>query len=189
MRTARNQYLWTDPTFNIEVWIKRLDELHPDSIGNKAFKLKYNFKEASAQKAKTILTFGGAYSNHIAAVAAEGKRCGFTTIGVIRGEELGANLERTLAENPTLKRARVNGMIFEFISRQQYRQKDSVAFKTALYEKYGEIYILPEGGTNALAVKGCAEILRHEDDKFDLISAPVGTGGTLAGLINSSGQH
>lgn len=189
MPIARNQYLWTDPTFNIEVWIKRLDELHPDSIGNKSFKLKYNFKEAARHHRTTILTFGGAYSNHIAAVAAEGKRRGFKTIGVIRGEELGADLERTLTENPTLNKARTNGMIFEFISRQRYRQKDTIEFKTALLEKYGDIQILPEGGTNALAVKGCAEILSPEDDKFDLICAPVGTGGTLAGLINAASQR
>lgn len=189
MPTARNQYLWTDPTFNIEVWIKRLDELHPDNIGNKLFKLKYNFKEAARHHRTTILTFGGAYSNHIAAVAAEGKRCGFKTIGVIRGEELGADLERTLTENPTLKKARSNGMIFEFISRQRYRQKETIEFKAALLEKYGDIQILPEGGTNALAVKGCAEILSPEDDKFDFICAPVGTGGTLAGMINAANQR
>ena len=174
---------------DIQLFIKREDEIHPFVWGNKFRKLKYNLQEATLQQKKTLLTFGGAFSNHILATAVAGKLQGFSTIGIIRGEELGIDLDKTLAGNATLRNAAAHGMKFEFISREQYRNKTSVNFLKILEEKYGDFYSIPEGGTNELAVKGCEEILTTEDNEFDYICSCVGTGGTLAGIINSAQKH
>jgi 1-aminocyclopropane-1-carboxylate deaminase len=158
---------------------------HPHISGNKYRKLKYNILTARHEKYKVLLTFGGAFSNHIAAVAAAGREFGFKTIGVIRGEELADKVD----ENPTLSFAKSMGMTFMFISRSDYRKKRAADFLEHLKTKAGDFYLIPEGGTNDLAVKGCAEILTEEDKAFDYICCPVGTGGTISGLINSSYPH
>ncbi|TYA59704.1 1-aminocyclopropane-1-carboxylate deaminase/D-cysteine desulfhydrase [Formosa maritima] len=150
--------------------------------GNKYRKLKYNLLEAEQLNKNVLLTFGGAFSNHIAAVAAAGHEFGFKTIGIIRGEEL-AN---KITDNPTLAFARKQGMHFHFISREVYRDKTSEDFIDKLKAKYGDFYLIPEGGTNNLAVKGCEAILTETDTAFDFICCPVGTGGTISGLINAS---
>lgn len=186
---ARNQFLFRDQESRIEVWVKRLDELDAIASGNKWFKLKDNFKEAKRLGFSTLLTFGGAYSNHIAATAFWGKKEGVRTIGVIRGEELGRNLEKVLLENPTLKGAFENGMQFHFVSREDYREKNKHGFLEKLNLAFGAFYTLPEGGTNALAIKGCEEILTAGDEDFDLICCAVGTGGTISGIINASKSH
>ena len=175
--------------YGVELYIKREDLLHPEVAGNKYRKLKYNLEEAQIEGHTTLLTFGGAYSNHIAATAAAGKRCGFKTIGVIRGDELGEELEKTLRENPSLKFAHTCGMKFKFISRSAYRQKDTQEMYRDLRTEFGNFYLLPEGGSNQLAVQGCQEILTKEDAGFDIICCAVGTGGTMAGIINSSESH
>lgn len=162
--------------------MKREDLIHPTISGNKYRKLKYNLKAAKEKGVEALLTFGGAYSNHIAAVAAAGKEFGFKTIGVIRGEELNAKWQ----DNPTLSRAHEAGMEFHFVSRSDYRKKNEADFLSELARHYGDFYHLPEGGTNTLAVKGCEEILNPDDIYFDVICCCVGTGGTMAGLINSS---
>ena len=162
--------------------IKREDQLHPDISGNKLRKLKYNILEAKRLNKTTLLTFGGAYSNHIAAVAALGKEYGFKTIGIIRGEEL----VNKVSNNATLSFAKSCGMFFYFISRAEYRKKDELFFLENLKSIYGDFYLLPEGGTNEFAVKGCAEILTNKDTSFDYVCSSVGTGGTLAGLIKAS---
>ncbi|HLT32922.1 MAG TPA: pyridoxal-phosphate dependent enzyme [Aquaticitalea sp.] len=159
--------------------------IHPTISGNKSRKLKYNLLEAKKLNKTTLLTFGGAYSNHIAATAAAGKEFGFATIGVIRGKELADKIDT----NPTLKFAQACGMIFKFVSREVFREKASEEFLMQLHEEFGNFYLLPEGGTNALAVKGCEEILTMDDAEFDFICCPVGTGGTISGLINSSLPH
>ncbi|MFN3753489.1 1-aminocyclopropane-1-carboxylate deaminase/D-cysteine desulfhydrase [Flavobacterium sp.] len=164
------------------LYIKREDLLHPNISGNKFRKLKYNLVLAKAENRVTLLTFGGAYSNHILAVAAAGKENGFKTIGVIRGDELFDQVEL----NPTLQKARDFGMVFEFISRDLYREKNSQDFKLKLEQKFGNFYLLPEGGTNDLAIKGCEEILTEADVEFDYVCCAVGTGGTISGLINCS---
>ncbi len=171
----------------VSLTIKREDLLHPLISGNKFRKLKYNLIEAKKQGFDTILTFGGAYSNHIAATAYAGKLLGFKTIGIIRGEELSGKWEA----NPTLKLASQHGMRFKFISRDGYRKKGNPSYLKKLQHEFGSFYTLPEGGTNALAVRGCEEILTSEDADFDVICCAVGTGGTLAGIINSSleNQH
>lgn len=169
----------------ISLFVKREDLTHPIVSGNKYRKLKYNLEEAKEQGHKSLLTFGGAYSNHIVATAHAGFEKGFQTIGVIRGEEL----EFKWRENPTLLSAHQAGMQFHFVSRKVYRQKTTPAFLRDLKEKWGSFYHLPEGGTNVLAVKGCEEILQPGDRDFDVIAACVGTGGTLAGLSNSAESH
>jgi len=164
--------------------MKRLDLIHPQISGNKFFKLKYNLLAARQQGFEKVLTFGGAYSNHIAATAFASHKFGFQSLGMIRGEELA---QRPL--NPTLATAQQFGMQLEFISRNAYRQKDQPDFLQHLQQQYPDFYLIPEGGTNALAVQGCREILTTEDAQFDLICCAVGTGGTLAGLIEASQQH
>ncbi len=168
--------------FGCQVFLKPEYLIHPKISGNKYRKLKYNLKEATRQNKKIILTFGGAFSNHIAAVAGAGKAFKLKTVGVIRGEELYDKIEK----NPTLKFAQDCGMIFKFVSRDAYRDKTSLVFIQELKDTFGEFYFIPEGGTNALAVKGCEEILIETDAQYDYICCSVGTGGTMAGLINSS---
>ncbi|WP_318345256.1 1-aminocyclopropane-1-carboxylate deaminase/D-cysteine desulfhydrase [Flagellimonas baculiformis] len=166
----------------VTLYIKREDAIHPLISGNKYRKLKYNLEQAKKQGHSTLLTFGGAFSNHIAAVACAGKEQGFGTIGVIRGEELAHSWQ----DNPTLALAHRQGMRFHFVSRRDYRNKNEAPFRHTLKEHFGAYYLLPEGGTNALAVRGCEEILTKADADFDHICCAVGTGGTLAGIINST---
>ena len=167
---------------NISLFIKREDLLHPHISGNKFRKLKYNLAQAKKENKETLLTFGGAFSNHILAVAAAGKEQGFRTIGIIRGEEL----KDKISENPTLQKAQEYGMIFHFVTREMYREKNNPKILEELNNKFGDFYVIPEGGTNDLAVKGCEEILTSDDEKFDYICCAVGTGGTISGLINCS---
>ena len=170
---------------NIQLYIKREDLLHPLISGNKFRKLKYNVQEAKDTKSKLLITFGGAYSNHILATAAAGKEYGFSTLGFIRGDEL----KDKFLVNPTLSYAQDLGMNFEFISRELFSKKEDVSFISAIQEKYPNSYILPEGGTNELAIKGCEEILNEEDKTFDFVCCAVGTGGTISGIINSSCEN
>ena len=139
--------------------------IHPYISGNKYRKLKYNLLEAKAQQKNTLLTFGGAYSNHISATAFAGKEGEFKTIGVIRGEELRCKIE----SNPTLKFAKTCGMELFFVSRENYRKKSNPEFIKELQSKFGDFYLIPEGGTNELAVKGCEEICNSKEDSFDYI--------------------
>ena len=170
---------------DISLFIKRDDLIHPIISGNKFRKLKYNLIEAKNQKKITLLTFGGAFSNHILAVSAAGKEYGFDTIGIIRGEEL----EDKIETNPTLQKAKEFGMVFDFISREEYRNKNNPEFLKKLKGKFGEFYLIPEGGTNEFAIKGCEEILTEDDKNFDFICCAVGTGGTISGIINSSNEN
>ena len=167
---------------NITLYIKREDQIHPYISGNKYRKLKYNLHKAKAAKKDTLLTFGGAFSNHILAVAVAGKEQKFKTIGIIRGEELIFKVN----ENPTLQKAQEFGMQFEFVDRETYSAKSEDSYLEKLKQKFGDFYLIPEGGTNELAVKGCEEILCEEDLEFDYICCAVGTGGTISGIINCS---
>ena len=186
MEKSQNQKIEMVFPNGIELYIKREDLLHPIISGNKFRKLKYNIQEAKRLGHTTLLTFGGAFSNHILAVAGAGAEFGFKTIGIIRGEEL----ERKIAENPTLAKAQELGMQFYFVSRTAYREKEEKAFANHLHELFGNFYMIPEGGTNDLAIKGCEEILTDTDKAyFTHVACAVGTGGTISGLINSSGQN
>ena len=137
----------------VKLFIKREDLIHPQISGNKYWKLFYNINNylETLPENPLIITFGGAYSNHIAAVAYAGKEQGFKTIGVIRGDELGDKI----AENPTLRFAQECGMEFEFVTREAYRFKTQPDFITNLQQKFGSFYLVPEGGTNEYAIKGC----------------------------------
>ncbi len=177
-----NQPIAIDLPNGISLVFKREDLIHPFISGNKFRKLKYNLLQAKAENQATLLTFGGAYSNHIAAVAYAGKENGFQTIGIIRGDELTDKIE----SNPTLKFAQECGMQLEFVSREAYGLKTDGAFLKLLKQKHGSFYLIPEGGTNALAITGCEEILIKEDAVFDYIICAVGTGGTISGIINSA---
>jgi len=161
---------------DIRLFIKRDDLLHTEISGNKMRKLKYNLIQANIEGYDTLLTFGGAYSNHIYAVASAGKTYGFKTIGVIRGERY-ENL------NPTLSFAASKSMHLHYISRSAYRKKYDPETIEILTKEFGKFYLLPEGGTNSLALKGCSEIVEEVDISFDVITVCCGTGGTMAGII------
>jgi len=170
---------------SISLFIRREDLIHPFISGNKFRKLKYNLVHAKAENQETLLTFGGAFSNHIAAAAYAGKENGFKTIGIIRGDEL----ESKINENPTLNFAQECGMQFKFVTRENYHHKTEAEFILNLKHEFGDFYYVPEGGTNEFAVKGCEEILSKEDSHYDFICTAVGTGGTISGLINSILPH
>ena len=172
---------------NIKLFVKREDlhqplPLHPEVSGNKWRKLKYNLIEAQRLNHDTLLTFGGAYSNHIYATAAAGAAYNLKTIGIIRGEE-------TLPLNPTLSFAIAKGMRLHYINRTTYREKNTPQFLEYLKKEFGKCYILPEGGTNQLALKGCAEIMDDVQENYDYVCCACGTGGTLAGIITGLPSH
>jgi 1-aminocyclopropane-1-carboxylate deaminase len=164
----------------LRLFLKREDLINPDIPGNKWRKLKYNLAAARAQGHRVLLTFGGAYSNHIRATAAAGYYWGFATVGVIRGEE-----HRPL--NSSLDYAVRHGMRLAYLDRAAYREKMSPAVTLSLHRRFGEFYLLPEGGSNAEAVRGCAEVPGEIGAGFGLICCPCGTGGTLAGLAHGLG--
>jgi 1-aminocyclopropane-1-carboxylate deaminase/D-cysteine desulfhydrase-like pyridoxal-dependent ACC family enzyme len=164
----------------VELWVLRDDLLHPGIPGNKWRKLKYNLQAAQEQGGKTLVTFGGAFSNHIAAVAAAGKEFGFATLGYIRGEE-------TLPLNPTLQYATSCGMQLHYLNRTDYRLRNDTRFQAEILKSAPKPYLLPEGGTNLLAVKGCLEIVTELNAPWDVLCVAAGTGGTLAGMIAGAG--
>ena len=176
-----------DPLFKeagVRLWIKREDLNHPFVSGNKWWKLRYNLEHAIGLGHDTLLTFGGAYSNHLFAVAAAAAALNLKSIGVVRGEE-------TLPLNSTLSFAKKAGMQLHYVSRERYREKSSARFVEELERKFEKFFLIPEGGTNADAVRGCREWganLVAEVD-FDILCLPVGTGGTLAGLVQSLRAH
>ena len=165
----------------IELHIKRDDLIHPQLQGNKWRKLKYNLQEARQLNKKTLLTFGGAYSNHIHATAAAGKLFGFNTIGIIRGEPY-ANL------NPTLQDAHDWGMQLKYLNRADYKLKTTAEFQQQLKAEYSDAYIIPEGACNQHGLRGCAEI-NNEIENYDVICIACGTGTSLAGIVSSANRH
>ncbi len=165
----------------VSLLIKREDRIHPLISGNKYRKLKYNIKKAKIAQYDTLLTFGGAFSNHIVATACAAHENGLKSVGIIRGEELAFKWK----ENPTLMKATELGMQLKFVSRKEYRNKHTLEFKEQLKSEFGHVFMLPEGGTNDLAIKGCEEILTAADKDFTVICCSIGTGGTIAGIVNS----
>ncbi|MEH1940610.1 MAG: pyridoxal-phosphate dependent enzyme [Nostoc sp.] len=166
----------------VDLYVLRLDLMHPLVNGNKWFKLKYNLLEAKEKNFTTLLTFGGAYSNHIYATAAAGNLFGFRTIGVIRGEE-------RLPLNPTLSFAVQQGMQLVYLNREMYRQRNTPALEEYLQQRFGEVFIIPEGGSNLNGVRGCTEIIADAMPTagyaFDRICVACGTATTLAGIALS----
>ena len=165
----------------VRLLLWRDDLVHPDLPGNKARKLKYNLAAARQQGHRTLLTFGGAYSNHLAAVAAAGRLFGFQTIGLVRGDAPAPGA----ALNPTLTQAAADGMTLRYLDRATYRRRAEPEFLAEVLAAFGPAYVLPEGGTNALALPGCAELVAEirQAVAFDALAVAVGTGGTLAGLL------
>lgn len=162
----------------VRVLLKRDDLIHPELPGNKWRKLKYNLAEAVEQGHDTLLTFGGAYSNHVRATAAAGHYFGFKTVGVIRGEQ-------HLPLNSSLAYAVDRGMRLTYLDRISYRSKHSPQVVEQLERQFGRFYLLPEGGSNELAVRGCAELPGEIVSAFDVICCPAGTGGTAAGIATA----
>ena len=160
--------------------VLRLDQFHPLLSGNKWYKLKYNLLEFQKRQDLPILSFGGAYSNHLHALAAAGKLLGFSTIGVVRGE-----MPEPL--NPILRFAREQGMTLHPVTRGDYRRKHESSFLDDLQRKFGEFHLLPEGGSNSLAIRGCEEISAllkwQEPQRNRVVALCCGTGTTMAGLV------
>ncbi|OFY86172.1 MAG: hypothetical protein A3F72_06880 [Bacteroidetes bacterium RIFCSPLOWO2_12_FULL_35_15] len=164
--------------YGVNLFVLRTDLNHPHISGNKLYKMKYNLLEAKKQNKKTILTFGGAFSNHIAATAAAGKEYGFKTIGLIRGEEYPQL-------NPTLLFASECGMQLQYVSRTLFRNKAELnKYATETFPEEN-IYFIPEGGSNELGVIGCKEITPHIPINFDYICCACGTGATISGITFS----
>ncbi len=168
----------------VEVWLLRLDAIHPHISGNKWFKLKYVLQNLIQQGQRSVLTFGGAYSNHIHALAYAGHTLGLETVGVIRGEP-------SSAANPTLADAQRWGMRLHFVDRATYRRRDDPDFLQQLHQRFTDFRIIAEGGFGPLALAGCRDILQQPGTslRFDLICTAVGTGATLAGLIAARPAH
>ena len=186
LKTEHNIPIQKIGNFNgVELWIKREDLIHSDISGNKYWKLFYNIKyylEQNPSKPK-LITFGGAFSNHIAAVAALAKLLNISSLGIIRGEEL----KDKIHDNPTLHQAFNNGMEFNFVSRESYRDKSFL--KQTLKQNYPEALIIPEGGSNNLAVEGIQWMLNEHTKDFDYLCSAVGTGGTIAGISKFAEPH
>lgn len=161
------------------VLVLRTDLVHRHITGNKFYKLYYNLHQAKDQQKSKILTFGGAFSNHIFATANASKRFDLQSIGIIRGEE-------HLPLNPVLAHAKKSGMKLCYMDRARYRNKNTSNIMRELRNQYGDFYFIPEGGSNLEAVRGCAQIPRHFPLDIDFVCCPCGTGGTLAGLIAGS---
>lgn len=170
---------------DVELFIKREDLVHPSISGNKFWKLYYNIIQYLEFKKKSplIITFGGAFSNHIAAVSALGKELNIPTIGIIRGEEL----QESTSQNPTLYQAQQNGMQLRFVTREDYRNQSKLT--QLLQLEFPDALIIPEGGSNNDAVNGIQFMLSEQTKDFDYLCCAVGTGGTISGLSKFAEQH
>ena len=157
--------------------ILRLDNLHPTISGNKWYKLKYNLVESEKLKADSIVSFGGAFSNHLHALAYAGQLFNIKTIGIVRGEEVA---------NPTLNDCKKWGMELHFVSRVDYKRRTEIDFLEKLQNQFPNAYIIPEGGDNELGEKGCTEILTADSLKqYDVICCSIGTGATIKGIAQA----
>lgn len=163
----------------VKLFIKREDLINSQISGNKYWKLFFNINNYIEKNPENpaIITFGGAFSNHISAVSAVGKMLNIPSLGIIRGEEL----QDKWRDNPTLVFAEKNGMSFRFVTREEYRDKERLI--QSLQEEFPDALIVPEGGTNEDAVNGVKMMLNDETKDFDYLCAAVGTGGTIAGIL------
>ena len=163
----------------ITMSVLRLDKVHPVVSGNKWYKLKYNLVAALDKGFSQVITFGGAYSNHLIATAAAAQEAGIKAIGIVRGLHAAAHL------TPTLQACTDLGMELHFVSREDYTLKDDPAFLQSLTGKYGWSFIIPEGGNNEWGRAGTADIAAFIAETATHICLPVGTGTTLAGIRNA----
>jgi 1-aminocyclopropane-1-carboxylate deaminase len=168
--------------YGVRLLLKRDDLIHPRLTGNKFRKLRPNLAAAAQEGHDTLLTFGGAWSNHLRATAAAGRLLGLRTVGVVRGQELAG---RPL--NDSLARAAADGMVLDFVDRATYRRKADPEVVGALLARHGRAYVVPEGGSNALAARGCAGLGQELRGAADTVAVACGTGGTLAGLAAGLG--
>ncbi|MDC8099065.1 1-aminocyclopropane-1-carboxylate deaminase/D-cysteine desulfhydrase [Chryseobacterium rhizosphaerae] len=170
------QEIFTDK--KVSLFIKREDLIHPQVSGNKYWKLFYNINKYLEKNPENpyVITFGGAFSNHISAVSAAGNMAGIPTLGIIRGEEL----QNKWRDNPTLVFAKRNGMNLKFVTREEYRHKEKLT--EFLQQEFPDALIVPEGGTNEEAVEGIKMMLNEQTKDFDYLCTAVGTGGTIAGI-------
>lgn len=171
----------SNPLFDdhgVKVFIKRDDLIHPMISGNKWRKLKYVLKQAQAEGKTHLVTFGGAYSNHLMATAATAAKFGFKATGIVRGEEV---------DNDTLFLSRLHGMNLQFTDRDSYRDKP------ALFNQYfgndEQAFFIDEGGASAEGAKGCSELVNELTETYDHIFCACGTGTTAAGIINGLNGH
>ncbi|MGE8528041.1 1-aminocyclopropane-1-carboxylate deaminase/D-cysteine desulfhydrase [Chryseobacterium rhizosphaerae] len=173
---VRIQEIFTDK--KVSLFIKREDLIHPQVSGNKYWKLFYNINKYLEKNPENpyVITFGGAFSNHISAVSAAGNMAGIPTLGIIRGEEL----QNKWRDNPTLVFAKRNGMNLKFVTREEYRHKEKLT--EFLQQEFPDALIVPEGGTNEEAVEGIKMMLNEQTKDFDYLCTAVGTGGTIAGI-------
>ncbi len=160
---------------DVFVSVKRDDLIHPFVSGNKWRKLKYAFQDLQASGKKEVVTFGGAWSNHLLATACAGAVHGVRSTGFVRGDEV--------VSNPVLNLCRVYGMELIYVDRTTYRDK-KLLFDSYVrtHAKPEDVYFIDEGGYSAEATEGCAEIIGELDEQFDHIFCACGTGATLAGL-------
>lgn len=168
---------------NPNVAMLRLDTIHPLVSGNKWFKLKYNIQKVQKDSYVGMLSFGGAFSNHLIALAAAGTLYHLPTIGIVRGEELHAN------SNHVLKQCADLGMQFEFISRSQYHNKNDHVFLETLEQKYPNYWVVPEGGANDLGMRGASEIMDYIPENYNYIVTAVGSATTFIGLLKRLKNH
>lgn len=159
--------------------VLRLDTIHPEISGNKWYKLKGNVVAAISKGANTLLTFGGAYSNHLHATAAAASLHGLKSIGVVRGLHAAENL------TPTLQQCTELGMKLKFVSKEEYALKEDAAYLNSLRTKYAQAYIIPEGGANEEGRAGAASIASLIPESYSHICLSVGTGTTLSGIRNA----
>lgn len=167
----------------VQLYIKRDDLIHATVSGNKWRKLKYNLLEAQTRGERAVLTFGGAYSNHLYATAAAGNALGLKTVGIVRGLELEGK------ENATLQFCRRKDMELHFMTREEYRRRHSEAYLREIVARFGNPYLIPEGGTTELALKGVAEMVHEVKQQLgaipDYMATAAGTGGTAAGILSA----
>lgn len=161
----------------LRLLLKRDDLIHPALPGNKWRKLAPNLRAAVEAGHGTLLTFGGAYSNHLRATAAAGRLLGLRTVGVVRGDELA---DKPL--NASLSQCARDGMRLRFVSRSEYRLRADPEWLRSLRARLGDFFLIPEGGSNEPAVLGCADLGRELRGRTDVAAVACGTGGTLAGL-------
>ena len=166
----------------IDLWVKRDDLIHPTISGNKWRKLKWNIEKAKDNKKTTLLTFGGAFSNHIAAAAHACQESGLKSVGVIRGEKVEPL-------NSTLRKAEENGMQLHFVSREDYNLKKNDDFILGLRNQFGNFHLVPEGGANYYGVLGCMEITKEFDFEPDYLVTSAGTATTASGLLMTAKQE
>lgn len=168
---------------DIRLGMLRLDMIHPVISGNKWFKLKENIKYATAHHYTSLLTFGGAWSNHLVATAAAAKAAGIAAIGIVRG------LHGETAGSATLAQCEALGMRLHYVSREDYKRKEETGYLDSLKQQFDNPFIVPEGGNNALGIQGTKDIVSYIPEDVTLVSLAIGTGTTFCGIRQALAPH